>query len=46
MGIMRTTHCPPRMSLTPPMPCCPSALPGSDTEEFLKEFAEKHHSDK
>ena len=46
MGIMRTTHCPPRMSLTPPQPCYPSALPGSDTEEFLREFAEKHLSGK
>ena len=46
MGMMRTTHCPPRMSLTPPQPCYPSALPGSDTEKFLKEFAKKHLSGK
>ena len=46
MGMMRTTHCPPRMSLTPPTPCYPSALPGSDTEEFLKEFVKKHLSGK
>jgi len=42
LGILRTIHCPPRLSLTPPKPCYPSSSPGADTEQFKKEFYEKH----
>ena len=42
LGMVRTVHCAPRMSLTPPQPGYPSHVPGSDTEDFLKEFYEAH----
>ncbi|MBQ6671506.1 MAG: CoA transferase [Firmicutes bacterium] len=42
IGTLRTTHCGPRMSLTPPKPCYPSHMPGMDTEEFLAEYYKAH----
>ena len=42
MGLMRTVHCGPRLSLTPPRPGFPVAAPGMDTESFLVEFYEQH----
>ena len=44
MGRMRTMHCSPRMSLTPPTPGYPVAIPGGDTEEFLESFFQTHPS--
>ena len=38
IGVLRTTHCGPRLSLTPPHPCYPSHMPGMDTEEFMAEY--------
>ncbi|MBR5731723.1 MAG: OmpA family protein, partial [Firmicutes bacterium] len=38
IGVLRTTHCGPRLSLTPPQPCYPSHMPGMDTEEFMAEY--------
>ncbi len=42
LGMLRTVHCPPRMSLTPPQPCYPGSAPGTDTEAFLREFRAAH----
>jgi crotonobetainyl-CoA:carnitine CoA-transferase CaiB-like acyl-CoA transferase len=42
LGMLRTVHCPPRMSLTPPQPCYPGSAPGTDTEAFLREFHAAH----
>lgn len=42
MGLMRTMHCGPRLSLTPPRPGDPVAAPGGDTDEFLEQFYEAH----
>ena len=42
IGTLRTIHCPPRMSLTPPQPAYPSHQPGMDTEAFLAEFYSRH----
>ena len=42
LGLLRTTHCAPRLSLTPPQPGYPSSAPGSDTQRFLEEFEKAH----
>ena len=42
MGRMRTVHCAPRLSLTPPRPGAPVAAPGGDTEAFLERFYKTH----
>ena len=42
LGQIRTVHCPPRMSLTPPRPGYPSHMPGADTEEFLADYYRRY----
>lgn len=38
VGVLRTNHGAPRLSLTPTISVCPSPAPGGDTERFLKEY--------
>ena len=38
IGMLRTTHSPGRLSLTPPVNAQPSPAPGGDTEWFLAQF--------
>ena len=42
VGMLRTSHGAPRLSLTPPLIACPSPAPGGDTEWFLKEYKAAH----
>ena len=42
VGMLRTTHGAPRLSLTPTIPVCPSPFPGGDTERFMAEYRAKH----
>ena len=42
VGMLRTTHGAPRLSLTPTVSACPSPFPGGDTERFLAEYKAKH----
>ena len=42
IGVLRTIHCAPRLSLTPPQPAFPSHMPGMDTEAFIEDFYRTH----
>lgn len=42
VGMLRTTHGAPRLSLTPPVLAYPSPAAGADTEWFLKQYKETH----
>ena len=42
MGMVRTTHSPRRLSLTPPGLAFPSPVPGGDTEWFLNRYRAEH----
>lgn len=42
LGMIRTVHCAPRMSLTPPQPGYPSAAPGYDTESIINSLKERN----
>ena len=42
VGMLRTTHGAPRLSLTPTVSVCPSPFPGGDTERFLAEYRAAH----
>ena len=44
VGMLRTTHGAPRLSLTPTIPVCPSPFPGWDTERFMAEYRAKQES--
>ncbi len=44
VGMLRTTHGAPRLSLTPTVSVCPSPFPGGDTERFLAEYRAKRES--
>ncbi len=44
VGMLRTTHGAPRLSLTPTISVCPSPFPGGDTERFLAEYRAKSKS--
>ena len=42
VGVLRTTHGAPRLSLTPTVSVCPSPFPGWDTERFLADYRARH----
>ena len=42
VGMLRTNHGAPRLSLTPPLIVCPSPAPGGDTEWFLRQYKAEH----
>ena len=44
VGMLRTTHGAPRLSMTPTIPVCPSPFPGGDTERFMAEYRAKHEN--
>ncbi len=44
VGMLRTNHGAPRLSLTPTVSVCPSPFPGGDTERYIAEYRAKHRT--